>query len=127
MAEHAVLLKTFDPAQSASLEAIHALLILSRWSPAVGPLDGEVQDGALIASGAVRMALALRLDETSERAISIRARAQKTGKMSPEEKEVYEITMHKARLVRTRLDITVFSMFMTLALQWSAVCNTEWL
>jgi hypothetical protein len=98
MAEHAVLLRTFDPIAHASLEGVQALLILANWSPAIGPVRADVQDGSLIASGAVRMALALKLDHTSERAVALRNRAQQ-GSLSEEEKVVYDELMWKTRLV----------------------------
>jgi hypothetical protein len=107
LAEHALLLRTFDPTAHASLDSIQALLILAMWSPAVGPLAAEVADGTLIAAGAVRMAMALRIDQASERAVTLRAKAQKAGFLSEEEREEYLVKMQKARL-------------------WTSVCNVEW-
>jgi hypothetical protein len=97
-AEHAVLLRTFDPAAHASLEGVQALLVLASWSPAVGALRADVQDGGLIATGAARMALALKLDHTAERAVVMRERAKDRG-MSAEEQIIYDELMWKVRLV----------------------------
>jgi hypothetical protein len=106
LAEHAVLIRTFDAAAHASLEGVQALLILSMWSPAIGPASTSVHDGSLIASGAVRMALVLKLDQVSERAIALRTKAQDQGGFQEGEKKLYDDLMWKARLVSTYLERT---------------------
>jgi hypothetical protein len=99
LAEHAVLLRTFDPAAHASLEGVQALLVLANWSPAIGAVRADVQDGSLIASGAVRMALALKLEQTSERAVKMQEHAKEVGGFTEEQQIVHDELMWKARLV----------------------------
>jgi hypothetical protein len=100
LAEHAVLIRTFDPAAHASLEGVQALLILSMWSPAIGAMSSQVHDGSLIASGAVRMAMSLKLDQASQRAIKLNNEAHAQGGLSGTEKATHDDLMWKARLVR---------------------------
>jgi hypothetical protein len=99
MAEHAVLLRTFDPIAHASLDGVQALVVLATWSPAIGAVRADVQDGSLIATGAVKMAQALKLDQCSEPAVNMRAKARVAGEMAEEDKPLYEELMWKTRLV----------------------------
>jgi hypothetical protein len=98
-AEHAVLLKTFNPEQSASVDAIEGMLILSAWSAAVGPLDAEVQDGAVIATTAVRMAMTLHLDQASKKVLQLRSLAREQNGLTAAEKEHYDKALQSTRLV----------------------------
>jgi hypothetical protein len=104
LAEHGILVHTFDPASRASLEAVQALIILATWSPAAGEYRGELQDSALIATGAVKMARALHLETASDLIMSLRSKRQKSS-LSKAELREYEDAMFKTRLVRTTFSV----------------------
>jgi hypothetical protein len=107
LAEQAVLLRSFDPTSHASIEGVQALLILANWTPAIGTLQSQVHDGSLIATTTVRMALALKLDRCSEKALALRKQLKERGSLSDEDRIAYDELMWKSRL-------------------WASICNTEW-
>jgi hypothetical protein len=107
LAEHAVLVRTFDPEAHASIEGIQALLVLATWAPAIVPGLSQVHDGGLIVTGAVRMGLALKLDKCSTQVIQLRTQMKTSGALSEEAQITHEELMWKTRL-------------------WTSVCNTEW-
>lgn len=108
MAEHAVLIRTFDPEAHASLEGLQGLLVLATWTPAISATHAQIHDSSLIATSAARMGIMLKLDTCSEKALALRGLAEERGTMSDEERLVYEELMWKIRL-------------------WVSVCNTEWM
>jgi hypothetical protein len=101
LAEHAILVKTFDVEKSASTEAVEALIILAIWMPGVGMLPSEVQSPTMVTNGAVRMALVLEMDKASQRAVELRIKGRERGGLSTQDQELYEDWMYKARVVRS--------------------------
>jgi hypothetical protein len=104
LVEHAVLLKTFNVANSASLEAVEALLILAVWLPTIGHAGSEVlHDANILVTWAIKMALVLKLDQASKKAIGVLVRAKQKGRLIAADKESYEEAIYEARLVCSTL------------------------
>ncbi|KAJ7792644.1 hypothetical protein B0H14DRAFT_2534001 [Mycena olivaceomarginata] len=70
LTEDVFLREIFNP--QPPLESIHALLILSVWTPICGT-GAEARDGRLLIASAVSMAMNLHLQSESKRAISLRS------------------------------------------------------
>jgi len=99
LVEHAVLVHMFNASKSPSLGAAQALLILSLWSPAVGPLASVVQDGGLIVKSAIKMGLAMGLDHAMDELVASRQRARMSDKLSEDEEREDDVLIYKSRLV----------------------------
>ena len=99
LVEHALLVHMFNASKSPSLGAAQALLILSLWSPAVGPLASVVQDGGLIVKSAIKMGLAMGLDRAMDELVTSRQRARATDGLSENEEGELDVLLYKSRLV----------------------------
>ncbi|KAJ7507192.1 hypothetical protein B0H11DRAFT_1970649 [Mycena galericulata] len=104
LAEDLIAKMIFNPRPSESVEAIEALLILSLWAPLGGPPEKEGRDGRLLIASAVSMAMNLRLNQASSKALALRK--LNGGRLSLEDTEALEETLENARL-------------------WIALTNTE--
>lgn len=91
----------FNVTKSASLETTQALLILALWSPAVGPLSSDVQDGGLIAKAAAKMAIVLGLDQSMDRLMAFRQNMQASGAMNEEDEREHDRLVYDSQLVST--------------------------
>ncbi|KAJ7721016.1 hypothetical protein B0H16DRAFT_379069 [Mycena metata] len=104
LTEDSIAKMIFNPRPSESVEAIQALLILSLWAPLGGPPENEGRDGRLLIASAVSMAMNLRLNQASRQILALRKK--NGGRHSPEDSEVLQEMLEKARL-------------------WIALTNTE--
>jgi hypothetical protein len=96
LAEDSILSQIFSP--SPSTDAVHALLILSLWSP-VCCTPTPVRDGRLLVGSAVSMAMNLRLGQASTYARSLME--LKEGDVGPSGEKLGDLeeAMEKSRLV----------------------------
>lgn len=104
LVEHALLVHVFNASRSASPEAVQALLILSQWSPAIGPLASDVQDASVIAKAAVKMGVALGLDSSMDKLIEFRRRVRRTTSMSLDDDQEHKRLIYNIQLVRNSQD-----------------------
>lgn len=89
----------FNARKITSLEAVQALLILALWSPAVGPLSSDVQDGGLIVRSTVKMAISLGLDKSMDNLVAFRERMKMLGVMTPEDEQEHERLVYDSQVV----------------------------
>ena len=93
-----------NPAMYESLETIHGLFILSAWSPICGLSQSGICDGQVLINMAVKMAINLRINESSTLAIGLR---DSTPPSTARNNALnYDMEMDKARLVRISSDNT---------------------
>ncbi|KAF9044583.1 hypothetical protein BDZ89DRAFT_1127982 [Hymenopellis radicata] len=83
----------FNPAGSQSLDTVQALIILALWAPICG--FGAQGDGKMLIGMGVTMAMNMRLNEASSRAIKMRTG---TSPLNPMDIAEYEDTMNRARI-----------------------------
>ncbi|KAJ7151428.1 hypothetical protein C8R43DRAFT_1005105 [Mycena crocata] len=104
LTEDSIAKMIFNPRPSESVEAIHALLILSLWAPLGGSPENEGRDGRLLIASAVSMAMNLRLNQAASKVTVLRK--QDGGRPSVESTDIHGGTLENARL-------------------WVALTNTE--
>ncbi len=94
----------FNPSAFQCIETVQALIILALWSPICG--FGTQGDGKMLISMAVTMAMNMRLNEASARAMKMRAN---TSPLIPMDIIDYENKMNQARIVRSALILAPFT------------------
>jgi hypothetical protein len=97
LTEEAVFREIFNPVPS--IEAIHAILLLSFWQPIPCTPQYEVRDGRLLAASAVSMAMNLRLNQVSDYVVALQNRKKvQNGLSAAHGQDLIEAT-EKARSV----------------------------
>ena len=97
LTEEAIFRELFNPVPS--IEALHAIVILSLWQPIPCTPQCEMRDGRLLAASAVSMAMNLRLNQISEFVAGLQNRRKiQNGLSASNAQDLLEAT-EKARLV----------------------------
>lgn len=110
LVEHSLLVHMFNASKFASAENVQALLILALWSPAVGHLPPDVQDGGRIAMTAVKMAIAIRMDYSMKELVAFRQRAKAEKlTMTPDYEEEHKQLIYNTQLVSTAFYLDSYS------------------
>ena len=105
-------------------EAIHAVLILSLWSPIGGSSHGDmrVRDGRLLAASAVSMAMNIRLSQAVEYVATLREEMVKEKKDCDSD---LEDGIEKVRLVCPTQTVYAYPIGINNVAQWLALMNVE--